>query len=45
MGIKYNPSNGGPADTDLTSVIEKRATNYWKIIYRGVKRLSLMMMH
>ncbi|WP_413493427.1 phosphoglucomutase (alpha-D-glucose-1,6-bisphosphate-dependent) [Morganella psychrotolerans] len=26
-GIKYNPPTGGPADTDLTSVIEKRA-NY-----------------
>lgn len=24
-GIKYNPPTGGPADTDLTSVIEKRA--------------------
>ena len=24
-GIKYNPANGGPADTDLTSIIEKQA--------------------
>lgn len=26
-GIKYNPPTGGPADTDLTSVIEKRAND------------------
>lgn len=24
-GIKYNPPNGGPADTDVTSVVEARA--------------------
>ncbi len=24
-GIKYNPPNGGPADTDITGVIERRA--------------------
>ncbi|MBC8073787.1 MAG: phosphoglucomutase (alpha-D-glucose-1,6-bisphosphate-dependent) [Deltaproteobacteria bacterium] len=24
-GIKYNPPNGGPADTDVTAAIEKRA--------------------
>ena len=24
-GFKYNPPNGGPADTDVTAVIEKRA--------------------
>ena len=24
-GFKYNPPHGGPADTDVTGVIEKRA--------------------
>ncbi|MFP2895469.1 phosphoglucomutase (alpha-D-glucose-1,6-bisphosphate-dependent) [Corallococcus sp. 4LFB] len=24
-GIKYNPPNGGPADTNVTSIVEKRA--------------------
>src|SRR2546423_1859539 len=24
-GFKYNPTNGGPADTDITSAVEKRA--------------------
>jgi phosphoglucomutase len=27
-GIKYNPPNGGPADTDATGWIEKRAAGY-----------------
>jgi len=26
-GIKYNPPNGGPADTNVTSVMEKRAND------------------
>lgn len=39
-GIKYNPSNGGPADTDLTSVIEKRANELLENNLSGVKRLS-----
>lgn len=39
-GIKYNPSNGGPADTDLTSVIEKRANELLENNLLGVKRLS-----
>ncbi|MFY3770025.1 Phosphoglucomutase [Providencia manganoxydans] len=39
-GIKYNPSNGGPADTDLTSVIEKQANQLIAQNLAGVKRLS-----
>lgn len=39
-GIKYNPSNGGPADTDLTSVIEKRANELLEAGLVGVNRLS-----
>jgi phosphoglucomutase len=40
-GIKYNPTNGGPADTDLTSVIEKRANLLIADGLKGVKRQSL----
>lgn len=28
MGLKYNPSNGGPADAVLTAQIEKKANEY-----------------
>ncbi|WP_023639232.1 phosphoglucomutase (alpha-D-glucose-1,6-bisphosphate-dependent) [Dickeya zeae] len=40
-GIKYNPPNGGPADTNLTSVIEKRANALLADGLREVKRQSL----
>lgn len=40
-GIKYNPANGGPADTNLTSVIEKRANALLAAKLSGVKRQSL----
>lgn len=40
-GIKYNPTNGGPADTDLTSVIEKRANALLAAKLAGVQRQSL----
>ncbi|EKN4689490.1 alpha-D-glucose phosphate-specific phosphoglucomutase [Yersinia ruckeri] len=40
-GIKYNPPNGGPADTNLTSVIEKRANQLLAEKLSGVKRQSL----
>ncbi|MGM3174840.1 phosphoglucomutase (alpha-D-glucose-1,6-bisphosphate-dependent) [Dickeya lacustris] len=40
-GIKYNPPNGGPADTNLTSVIEKRANALLADNLRDVKRQSL----
>lgn len=39
-GIKYNPSNGGPADTDLTSVIEQNANQLLADNLAGVKRIS-----
>lgn len=42
-GIKYNPTNGGPADTNLTSVIEKRANALLAAKLSGVKRQSLDM--
>ena len=35
-GFKYNPSNGGPADTDVTSVIETQANEYVKNGLEGV---------
>ncbi len=37
-GIKYNPPNGGPADTDATGVIEKRANALLQEGNRGVRR-------
>ncbi len=39
-GIKYNPANGGPADTDLTSVIEKNANQLLVNNLEGVKRVN-----
>ena len=38
-GIKYNPPNGGPADTDVTGWIENRANALMAEGNRGVKRL------
>lgn len=38
-GIKYNPPNGGPADTDITAAIQKRANELLKHGNRDVKRL------
>jgi phosphoglucomutase len=38
-GYKYNPPHGGPADTDITSKIEKRANIYLENGMRGVARL------
>lgn len=40
-GIKYNPPNGGPADTNVTSVIEKRANALLADGLTAVKRLTL----
>ncbi|MBQ4765552.1 alpha-D-glucose phosphate-specific phosphoglucomutase [Pectobacterium versatile] len=40
-GIKYNPPNGGPADTSLTSVIETRANALLADELRDVKRITL----
>jgi len=37
-GIKYNPPNGGPADTDVTRWIEDRANELMRTDNTGVKR-------
>ena len=39
-GFKYNPPNGGPADTDVTDWIQQRANDLLKIGNRQVKRVS-----
>jgi phosphoglucomutase len=39
-GFKYNPPNGGPADTDVTGWIQKRANEYLESRLAGVKRSS-----
>jgi len=38
-GFKYNPPNGGPADTDITSAIERAANGYLESGLNGVKRI------
>ncbi|MBM7112613.1 phosphoglucomutase (alpha-D-glucose-1,6-bisphosphate-dependent) [Archangium primigenium] len=40
-GIKYNPPNGGPADTTITSGMEKRANELLGADNAGVKRVPL----
>src|SRR5438876_11100153 len=40
-GFKYNPPNGGPADTDVTGWIEARANELLRAGNTGVKRLPL----
>jgi phosphoglucomutase len=39
-GFKYNPPNGGPADTDVTTAIERAANAFLEDDLRGVKRIS-----
>src|SRR5262245_50610161 len=39
-GFKYNPTNGGPADTDVTRWIEERANQLLRGSNAGVKRIS-----
>lgn len=39
-GFKYNPPNGGPADTDITKWIEDRANALLAARLDGVKRVS-----
>jgi phosphoglucomutase len=39
-GFKYNPTNGGPADTDVTKWIQDRANELLKSNNTGVKRLA-----
>ena len=38
-GFKYNPPNGGPADTDVTRRIENRANELLRADNAGVKRI------
>lgn len=40
-GIKYNPPNGGPADTDVTDWIQERANQYLLQGCTEVKQLEL----
>lgn len=40
-GFKYNPPNGGPADTDATGAIAKRANEILRSGLRDVKRVPL----
>src|SRR6187200_1448006 len=38
-GFKYNPTNGGPADTDVTSWVQKQANELLKTGNAAVKRM------
>ncbi|MDQ0025636.1 phosphoglucomutase [Variovorax paradoxus] len=40
-GFKYNPPNGGPAGTDITSAVEAAANAFLASELQGVKRLPL----
>ena len=40
-GFKYNPSNGGPADTDVTGWIQKIANDFLEEKLAGVRRIPL----
>ncbi len=40
-GMKYNPPNGGPADTDATSWIERRSNELLRAGNKGVKRTPI----
>jgi phosphoglucomutase len=39
-GFKYNPPNGGPADTDVTDWIQNRANELLRAGNKGVKRID-----
>ena len=39
-GFKYNPTNGGPADTDITNWVQNRANELLRGGNREVKRLA-----
>jgi phosphoglucomutase len=39
-GFKYNPPNGGPADSDVTTIIENRANEILANNLKDVKKLS-----
>ncbi len=38
-GFKYNPTNGGPADTDVTGWVQNRANDLLRANNAGVKRV------
>jgi phosphoglucomutase len=38
-GFKYNPPNGGPADTDVTNAIQKRANELLRANNAGVRKI------
>jgi phosphoglucomutase len=40
-GFKYNPTNGGPADTGVTGWIEAKANDFLERGLEGVKRIPL----
>jgi phosphoglucomutase len=40
-GFKYNPPNGGPADTDVTSVIQDEANRLLEAGLDGVRRIPV----
>ncbi len=39
-GFKYNPPNGGPADTNITGWVQNRANELLKAKLNGVRRMS-----
>lgn len=39
-GFKYNPPNGGPADTNITKEIQAAANDFIKAGIQGVRRMS-----
>src|SRR5271163_4459600 len=39
-GFKYNPTNGGPADTDVTQWVENRANELLRNGSKGVRRVA-----
>ena len=39
-GFKYNPTNGGPADTDVTKWIQNRANELLRAGNHGIKRVT-----
>lgn len=38
-GFKYNPPNGGPAETDVTNWIEAQANQFLETALQGIKRI------
>ena len=40
-GFKYNPPNGGPADTDVTTWIQDEANRLLEAGLDGVRRLPI----